>query len=77
VIKIVMGDLAPSCPLHFNQWIWWCRWYRCYDACLQLDEVHSRQTSALSLTNATPTMEVAMLVHSIEKIVSVRYFPLL
>jgi len=45
--------------------------------CLKLDDVHTRQSSALSLSNSMPTMEVAMLVHSIEKIVSVCYFLLL
>jgi len=39
---------------------------------VQLDQVHSQQSTSLSLTNSMPTMEVAMLVHSIQKIVSVR-----
>jgi len=40
---------------------------------VQLDQVHTQQTTSLSLTNSMPTMEVAMVVHSIEKIVSVRF----
>jgi len=40
---------------------------------MQLDHIHSQQSTSLSLASSTPTMEVGMLVHSIEKIVSVRY----
>ena len=38
----------------------------------RLDQLHGQQSSALMLSNSVPSMEVGMLVHSIERIVKVR-----